>query len=74
MTSDKKIIVKAKFAPKTRTMVLDEKGKRIGAVFDVFGPIFSPYVKINAKEPENLINKIVYVSPFHKKNKRNRRK
>jgi rRNA processing protein Gar1 len=37
--------------------VTDSKGKRVGVVFDVFGPVGSPYasVRTRIKNPEHLI-------------------
>ena len=37
--------------------VTDSKGKRVGVVFDVFGPVESPYasVRTRVKNPERLI-------------------
>jgi rRNA processing protein Gar1 len=37
--------------------VTDSKGKRVGVVFDVFGPVDSPYasVRTRIKNPEHLI-------------------
>jgi len=37
--------------------VTDSKGKRVGVVFDVFGPVDSPYsaVRTRIKNPERLI-------------------
>tara|TARA_B100000315_G_C14037816_1_gene346110 strand:- start:98 stop:343 length:246 start_codon:yes stop_codon:yes gene_type:complete len=37
--------------------VTDSKGKRVGVIFDVFGPVENPYasVKTRVKNPEHLI-------------------
>ncbi len=37
--------------------VTDSKGKRVGVVFDVFGPVDNPYsaVRTRIKNPEHLI-------------------
>jgi rRNA processing protein Gar1 len=37
--------------------VTDSKGKRVGVVFDIFGPVDSPYasVRTKIKNPERLI-------------------
>ncbi len=37
--------------------VTDSKGKRVGVVFDVFGPVDNPYasVRTRIKNPERLI-------------------
>jgi|TARA_B100001971_G_scaffold135769_1_gene125402 rRNA processing protein Gar1 len=42
--------------------VFDYKGKRVGVVFDVFGPVNKPYasVRTRIKKPEHLIGAELY--------------
>ena len=44
-------------------IVQDAKGKKIGIVFDVFGPIASPFIAIkpSIETPERLLGKALYV-------------
>jgi RNA-binding protein len=51
--------------PKIGEKVVDEKLKQVGTVFDVFGPVSSPYVavKITVENPKSLVNQILYATP-----------
>jgi RNA-binding protein len=51
--------------PKIGENVVDENLKSIGKVFDILGPVSSPYatVKPTIQEIEKLVNKVLYVSP-----------
>lgn len=40
------LVVRAESAPKQGQYAFDSAGKRIGSVFDIFGPLKSPYVVI----------------------------
>jgi rRNA processing protein Gar1 len=44
--------------------VTDSKGKRVGVVFDIFGPVDSPYasVRTRIKNPERLIGAELFSS------------
>ena len=57
-----KIILKAENLPHIGDKVLDEKLRPIGEVFDIFGPVSTPYIAVKAERKENnqLINKILY--------------
>jgi RNA-binding protein len=63
VTPSQNMIVKADKTPKIGAAVVDEKLKTIGKVFDVIGPVSSPYavVKPAVKEPEKLTNKQLYL-------------
>jgi rRNA processing protein Gar1 len=45
--------------------VVDENLKTVGKIFDLFGPVPSPYVAIRPTilKPEELTNKMLYISP-----------
>ncbi len=45
------------------TTVQDAKGKKIGIVFDVFGPTTNPFIAIkpSIETPERLLGKALYV-------------
>jgi len=64
ISHDGKLIVKARFAPKTRELVKDNLKAEVGRVVKVFGPVRSPYVAIEPrKEVKTLavLGKEVYV-------------
>ena len=65
VSNTKNVILKAENVPRIGNQVTDEKLKQVGTVFDVFGPTSSPYVsvKTNTKNPEELVNQILYATP-----------
>jgi len=65
ITPSRNIIVKIENLPKIGENVVDENLKPIGKVFDILGPVSSPYaaVKPATREIEKLVNKVLYVSP-----------
>ncbi|MEM3703445.1 MAG: Gar1/Naf1 family protein [Candidatus Bathyarchaeia archaeon] len=69
ISSSKNIIVKIENAPKIGDIVVDEDLKPIGKVFDVFGPVSSPYAAVKPKvaKPEIFINKTLYLFPSEKR-------
>jgi RNA-binding protein len=74
VTPSQNIIVKAEKAPKIGSVVVDESLKTIGKVFDVIGPVPSPYAVVRPvmKEPEKLANKQLYLSDAERGRGRNR--
>ena len=69
VTPSQNLVVKADKPPKIGSAVVDEKLKVIGKIFDVIGPVPSPYavVKPAIKEPEKLANKQLYLLLSKKK-------
>jgi RNA-binding protein len=67
------VIVKAENPPKIGSEVVDENLTVVGRVFDLIGPVSSPYavIKPSAREPAKLLNKPVYL--LLSKTKRSRR-
>ena len=63
LTPSKNIIVKTEKAPKIGSEVVDENLKVVGKVFDIIGPVSTPYavVKPTVSEPAKLVNKPVYL-------------
>ncbi len=63
ITPSHNIIVKADKTPKIGSLVVSEELKTIGRVFDVIGPVSSPYavVKPTIKELDKLAAKQVYL-------------
>jgi RNA-binding protein len=68
------MILKAENVPRIGNQVTDEKLKQVGTVFDVFGPTSSPYVAVkpSTRNPEQLINQVLYATP--QKERRNKRR
>jgi len=63
VTPSQNVVIKINNPPKIGSSVIDEKLKTIGRIFDVIGPVSSPYaiVKPAIKEPETLANKQLYL-------------
>jgi len=63
VTPSQNIVVKTEKTPKIGSAVVDEKLQIVGKIFDVIGPVSSPYavVKPAVKEPEKLTNKQLYL-------------
>ena len=74
VTPSQNLVVKAEKAPKIGSAVVDENLKIIGKVFDVIGPVPSPYAVVRpvVKEPEKLTNKQLYLSDSERGRGRNR--
>ena len=74
VTPSQNIVVKTEKTPKIGSTVIDENLKVVGKVFDIIGPVSSPYaiVKPTIKETEKLINKQLYL-PLSKKEGRKER-
>ena len=65
VSPSRNIITKVEHSPRIGETVVDEDMKPVGKVFDIFGPVSSPYaaVKPSIREPKSLIGKRLYVSP-----------
>ena len=63
LAPSRNLVVKAEKAPKIGSAVVDESLKTIGKVFDVIGPVTSPYAVVRpaVKEPEKLAGKQLYL-------------
>jgi rRNA processing protein Gar1 len=64
--------VKTEKTPRIGFVVIDENLKAVGKVFDIIGPVSSPYavVRPTVKEPEKLVSRLLYVVPSEKRSKR----
>ncbi len=71
ISSSKNIIVKIENTPKIGETVVDENLKTVGEVFDIFGPVSSPYAAVKPKisKLEFLANKVLYVLPSKREGK-----
>ena len=69
VTPSQNIVFKADKVPKIGSAVVDEKLKVVGKIFDVIGPVPSPYVVVKPaiKEPEKLTGKQLYLLLSKKK-------
>ena len=65
ISPSRNIIVKIENISKIGETVVDENLKTVGKIFDLFGPVSSPYVVIRPTilKPEELTNKVLYISP-----------
>jgi len=59
------VILKAENVPRIGDEVVNEKLKPVGTVFDVFGPVSSPYVAVKPKvrKPQHFVNHVLYAVP-----------
>ena len=69
ISPSKNMIIKVEKIPKIGETVVDENLKPVGRVFDLIGPVSSPYVLIKptAHNPERLLDKPVYVIPSERR-------
>ena len=69
ISPNRNIIVKAENLPRLGEKVLDENLKHVGTVFDIIGPVSSPYITIKPakKQPQSLVGKVLYGAPSKKK-------
>ncbi len=72
VSPSRNVIVKVEGTPRIGEAVVDENLKPVGKVFDVFGPVSSPYAAIrpSTREFEKLANKTLYVLPSRKRERR----
>ena len=68
------VIVKTDKPPKIGSEVVDENLVVVGRIFDIIGPVSSPYavIKPSLQEPANIVNKPVYLLLSKTKGARNR--
>ncbi len=69
ITPSRKAVVKAESLPKIGDKVFNEKKRFVGTVFDLIGPVSSPYISVKpeVKDPNKLINHVLYVFPSKKR-------
>ena len=62
VTPSQNIVVKINKTPQIGATVIDERLKVIGKIFDIIGPVSSPYavVKTTVRNPGKLVNKQLY--------------
>jgi len=72
ISPSRNIIAKTEKVPSIGETVVDENLRPVGKIFDIFGPVSSPYVVIKPtiSKPEELANKTLYVSPQRRERRR----
>ena len=65
ISSNRSIIVKLENIPRIGEIVVDENLKQVGKVFDILGPVSSPYATIKplVRNVESYRNKMLYAVP-----------
>ncbi len=63
VTPSRNVIVRTEKPPKIGAEVVDENLNVVGKVFDIIGPVSSPYavIKPTVREPAKLVNKPLYL-------------
>lgn len=63
VTPAQNVVVKIDKTPYIGSTVIDENLKVVGKVFDIIGPVSSPYavIKPTVKAPEKLTNRQLYL-------------
>jgi len=64
VSSSGNLVVQANIAPEIGSKVVDEKLKEVGSVYDVIGPVNSPYVTIRPierSEADKYVGKPLYI-------------
>jgi RNA-binding protein len=66
------MVIKTENAPKIGSNVVDETLQTVGKVFDIIGPVTSPYAVVRpaVREPGRLVNKQLYLLPSKKERSR----
>jgi len=75
LSSSRNLILKAENPPRIGDRVLNKNLKPVGTIFDVFGPVSSPYVAVKpeVEEIQNLIDQILYSVPSPQSKRKKRR-
>jgi RNA-binding protein len=68
VTPSQNIVVKIDKPPKMGAAVIDENLKTVGRIFDIIGPVTSPYavIKPSVKDSQKLVARQLYVSSSKK--------
>jgi len=74
VTPSRNMIAKIENVPRIGETVVDESLKPIGKVFDILGPVSSPYATIapTIRDPGRLANRTVYILPSKRRKEKNR--
>jgi len=76
VSTTKNMILKAESIPRIGDRVVDEKLNGVGTVFDVFGPVSSPYVAVrpSVEEPSLFVDHVLYAVPSFELRREKRRR
>jgi RNA-binding protein len=76
ISSNGNMILKADNVPHISDQAIDENLKTVGTVFDVFGPVASPYVAVrpSVNEPNSYVQHVLYAAHTPSKTTMKRRK
>jgi len=67
VTHDGMLVVKAQALPKLGARVYDSSANAVGYVYDIIGPVSSPYVVVKVtspsiQRPDYLLNRLLYAT------------
>ena len=76
VSSGRSMILKADNIPRIGDKAVDDKLNHVGTVFDVFGPVSSPYVAVkpSVEEPSLFVGHVSYAVPSVKQRRGKRRR
>jgi len=67
------LILRAESETRIGQYVFDKRGRKVGSVFDIFGPVEQPYISVRYDgEPENIKGKPLFLA--EQKSRKKRRK
>jgi RNA-binding protein len=70
------MVLKAENPPRIGDQTVDENLKPVGTVFDILGPVSSPYVAVrpSVENPSRFINHVLYAVPSSKLRREKRKR
>jgi RNA-binding protein len=70
------MILRAENPPRIGDQTLDENLKPVGMVFDIFGPVSSPYVAVRptVENPNRFVKHVLYAIPSSKPRREKRKR
>jgi RNA-binding protein len=72
LSPSRNVVLRIERVPRIGETVVDENLRPVGKVFDIMGPVSSPYVAVKPtiREPEKLVNKALYVVPLRRERRK----
>jgi len=72
ISPSRNVVIRIENIPRIGETVVDENLRPVGKIFDIFGPVSSPYaaLKPTIREPEKLTNKTLYVLPSRRRKRK----
>lgn len=76
ISSNRNMILKAENIPHIGDQVMDENLNPAGTVFDIIGPVSSPYITVrpNAEAPNRLVKHLLYTAPSTRSRREKRKR